>query len=133
MGTLSYVAPEQALDAKRAGPAADLYSLGATLYHLIAGRPPFEPGPNVLEEILEDDPPFLRRRRPDCPPALSSLVEKLLEKEPGARPRSAADLPMSPKLPASKTTVSWWNGGRRVAGAWQSGVSECKSEARPER
>ncbi|MGE0711337.1 MAG: protein kinase [Planctomycetota bacterium] len=91
LGTLSYVAPEQAEDAKRAGPAADLYALGATLYHTLAGQPPFDSkDPRFFEHLFQDDPPALRRLRPDAPPRLASLVHQLLEKEPEDRMPSAA-------------------------------------------
>jgi serine/threonine-protein kinase len=90
MGTMTYVAPEQALDAKRVSPTADVYSLGATLYHAIAGRPPFLPGPQLVQQLFEEDPPPLHRLRPDCPSDVSALVHRLLEKEPDDRPASAA-------------------------------------------
>lgn len=92
MGTLAYVAPEQAEDAKRVSPAADLYGLGATLYHMLAGKPPFNAtnNPNIFTEIFEDDPPPLRKLRPDCPPGVARLVHRLLEKDPEDRPPSAA-------------------------------------------
>ncbi len=91
MGTLAYVAPEQAEDAKRVTPAADLYGLGATLYHALAGRPPFDPrDPRIIEKIFEDEPAPLARLRPDCPRALAALVHRLLEKDPDDRPPSAA-------------------------------------------
>ncbi len=89
MGTLLYVAPEQAEDAKRVSPAADLYALGATLYHMLAGKPPFPPGPDLIRAIFEDDPPPLARARPDCPAEVARLVHRLLEKDPDDRPPSA--------------------------------------------
>jgi len=89
LGTMAYVAPEQAEDAKRVSPAADLYALGATLYHALAGRPPFLPGPDLVQQLFEDDPAPLPRLRPDCPLDLAKLVHRLLEKEPADRPPSA--------------------------------------------
>jgi serine/threonine protein kinase len=87
MGTLTYVAPEQAADAKRARPPADLYSMGATLYHALAWRPPFDAG--SLEELLAaidaQEPVPLLDLRPDCPPALARVVERLLAKDPDDR------------------------------------------------
>jgi serine/threonine protein kinase len=92
MGTLAYVAPEQAEDAKRVDPAADLYSLGATLYHFLTGRPPFLPSPEILNAIFDEDPPPVRSLRPDCPPEVEKLTQRLLEKEPGDRLPSASAL-----------------------------------------
>ncbi len=91
MGTPTYCAPEQVMDAKRATAAADLYSLGASLYHLLAGRPPFTTqGLSVIVEILESPPPPLATLRPDVPPALCGLVHGLLAKDKDERPPTAA-------------------------------------------
>ncbi|MCO5171628.1 MAG: serine/threonine-protein kinase [Planctomycetes bacterium] len=92
MGTLTYVAPEQATDAKHVSPAADIYALGATVYHAVAGRPPFLPGPDLVRQLFEEDPPPLHRLRPECPPDVAALVHRLLEKEPDDRPSSAAQV-----------------------------------------
>ena len=89
MGTLAYLAPEQASDAKRVDARVDLYSLGATLFHAATGRLPFTPGPNVLADIFEQVPAPLTALRPDCPPALAKLVARLLEKDPDDRPPEA--------------------------------------------
>jgi serine/threonine protein kinase len=91
LGTLAYVSPEQAQEAKKVGPRTDIYSLGATLYHLIAGRPPFTPAnAKVLLEILDKPPPLLMQYRSDCPPELAALVHRMLAKVPEDRPPSAA-------------------------------------------
>ncbi len=89
IGTITYVAPEQAEDAKRVSPSSDLYSLGATLFHLIAGRPPFPAGPELLQQLFEDDPPPLHRLVPACPKDVARLAARLLEKDPDDRPPSA--------------------------------------------
>jgi hypothetical protein len=86
LGTPLYMSPEQgrgaAVDAR-----SDLYSLGATVYHLLAGRPPFS-GPTgvsvVVAHISEPLVP-LAVARPDLPSALCSIVERLLAKDPAAR------------------------------------------------
>jgi tetratricopeptide (TPR) repeat protein len=90
LGTPSYMAPEQATGAAPAtvGPAADVYGLGATLYELLAGAPPFV-GPSVmsvLEKVLVEAPAPPSRARPDLDPALERLVLACLEKDPAARP-----------------------------------------------
>lgn len=94
MGTLSYVAPEQAMEAKTVGPAADLYSLGASLYHLIGGEPPFPELATgmVLGRILTQAPPPLLAFAPHCPEPLAEYVHVLMAKEYLDRPRSAQEV-----------------------------------------
>lgn len=94
MGSVLYMPPEQARDARAAGPPADLYALGATLYHALAGQPPFigESYTEVLSRVISDPPAALGAVRSDVPPALASLVMKLLEKNPADRPATAADV-----------------------------------------
>jgi serine/threonine-protein kinase len=95
MGTPAYVAPEQAAGRwDVVGPAADVYSLGATLYHLLTGRPPFR-GDNRFEILALVQrgalvPP--RRRRRDVPAALDAVCRKAMAMEPGDRYATAADL-----------------------------------------
>ena len=95
LGTPSYMAPEQARgDARNIDRRADVYSLGATLYELIAGRPPFShPALAVaLEMVINADPPSLRRLVPELPPDLETIALKCLEKEPARRYASARAL-----------------------------------------
>jgi hypothetical protein len=84
LGTPWYVSPEQAAG-KAVGVAADLYSLGATLYHLAAGHPPFESS-NALDVIvrhaIEPVPPLPE----DVPESITRLITWLLEKDPSKRP-----------------------------------------------
>lgn len=86
LGTPWYVSPEQA-SGKAVGVASDLYSLGATLYHLAAGRPPFD-SRNALDVIvrhaIEPVPPLPS----DVPEAVSRVIFWLLEKDPSRRPQS---------------------------------------------
>jgi hypothetical protein len=91
VGTIDYMAPEQLDRAKDADARADLYSLGAVLYVLLAGRPPFEgTGLVVMTQILTRPPPPPSRVVPGIPPRLESLVLRLLEKDPAKRPQTAA-------------------------------------------
>jgi serine/threonine protein kinase len=93
LGSMPYMAPEQ-LDQKKASSASDLYGLGATLYHLLGGAPPF-PGrvsstegiEHTRQRILAEPPPSLLLLRPDCPPEVAELVHKLLSKAPAERGR----------------------------------------------
>src|SRR3954463_3881414 len=68
-GTVDYVAPEQVTDPRSVDIRADVYSLGCTLYHLLAGRPPFDethPAARPTMHVTEEPPP-VGRRRPDVP------------------------------------------------------------------
>jgi serine/threonine protein kinase len=91
LGTLAYVSPEQATEAKAVDPRTDIYGLGATLFHFLAGRPPFLPqNARVLLEIIDDPPPPLAELRRDCPREVVLLVHEMLSKEPSDRPSPAA-------------------------------------------
>ena len=95
LGTLAYMPPEQATGARdRLGPPSDVYALGATLYELLCGRPPFlgAEAVNVLVAIVNDAPRPLRELRPDLDPWLEAICLRCLEKEPAARYASAAAL-----------------------------------------
>ena len=86
LGTLAYVSPEQATEAKQVDFKTDLYSLGATIYHMIAGRPPFLPSSaKVLLEILDQPAPSLLKYAPACPRVVAEIVHGLLEKDPTKR------------------------------------------------
>ncbi|MCC6125662.1 MAG: serine/threonine protein kinase [Pirellulales bacterium] len=94
-GTPSYMAPEQAAGrTAEIGPAADIYSLGAILYELLAGQPPFAADNplDVLLDVLSGDPPLPRRINPKIPRALELICLKCLQKSPSDRYRSAAAL-----------------------------------------
>ena len=87
LGSLPYVSPEQAAGASRVDERSDIYSLGATLYHLIGRRPPFQGAKaNVLMQIVDEDPPELRGLHPACPEDVSRFIHATLEKNPEARP-----------------------------------------------
>ncbi len=91
VGTAQYVAPEQARYGT-ASPAADLYSLGAVLYHALTGEPPFAGG-NALDVALrrfEEEPAELRVLLPAADSELTELIHALLARDPVDRPWDAA-------------------------------------------
>lgn len=93
MGTAIYTAPEQLRSARTVGPQADVWSVGVTLYQILAGKLPFEGHTIALfGKILGEPPPPLRTVAPDAPPALAALVERCLAKDPTARPADAGVL-----------------------------------------
>ncbi len=93
-GTPSYMAPEQVRDPASAGPAADIYSLGAILYELLTGRPPFlsDTPIETLRQVLTETPIHPLTLQPAAPKDLATIALKCLSKEPSARYRDAAAL-----------------------------------------
>src|SRR2546423_1732958 len=94
-GTPGYIAPEQARSSRsQLTPAADVYSLGAILFDLLTGRPPFlgEHALAVIQQASEKPAPKLRSIAPALDRDLETICAKCLEREPAARYRSAGDL-----------------------------------------
>jgi predicted ATPase/signal transduction histidine kinase len=94
-GTLRYIAPEQTGRMNRAVDSrADLYSLGATLHELLTGSPPFASNDpmELVHAHIARRPPAPHELRPDVPPAVSAVVQKLLAKAPEDRYQSAFGL-----------------------------------------
>ncbi|KYG10848.1 hypothetical protein BE21_58735 [Sorangium cellulosum] len=87
LGTWDYMAPEQWIKAKTAGPEADVYSLGVLLFHMLAGRLPFvaEQPKHLMQLHLFERPP-LEQLGEQTPPALRDLVGRMLGKVPATRP-----------------------------------------------
>lgn len=95
LGTPLYMSPEQAAGRTREiGPAADIYALGAILYVMLTGRPPFasDNPVEVILQVLESDPPLPRRLCPEIPTDLECICLKCLEKVPDDRYRTANEL-----------------------------------------
>jgi class 3 adenylate cyclase len=93
VGTVAYLPPEQAIG-EVAGPESDLYSLGALLYEMLTGRPPFlgDDAVAIISQHLHADPVPPSRHNPDVPEALDRVVLGLLAKRREDRPSSAAEV-----------------------------------------
>jgi TolB-like protein/Flp pilus assembly protein TadD/tRNA A-37 threonylcarbamoyl transferase component Bud32 len=94
-GTPGYIAPEQVNgSASKLTPAADIYGLGAILFHFLTGRPPFigEHALKVIQQATEKPAPKLRSLAPALDRDLETICAKCLEREPHARYRSAGEL-----------------------------------------
>jgi serine/threonine protein kinase len=94
LGTADYIAPEQAIATHAVDARADIYGLGATFYCLLAGRPPFHEGTIQQKLIWHQmrDPVPLTQIRPDVPPALAALIERMMAKKPEDRFQTAAEV-----------------------------------------
>ncbi|PSL00213.1 serine/threonine protein kinase [Murinocardiopsis flavida] len=104
MGTPLYMSPEQ-IQRAAVGPPSDLYSLGAILYRLLTGEPPFhaeDPFP-VLRMHLQDRPESPRALRPEIPAELAGLILQMLAKSPADRPEDAEEVRtrLAPFLPSA--------------------------------
>ena len=84
LGTFDYISPEQARDPRAADVRSDLYSLGCTIFFMLAGRPPFADG-TMVQKLLQHQqqpPPSLDDIRPDVPTRFAEIVSRLMAKDP---------------------------------------------------
>ncbi len=120
IGTPAYMSPEQVRGRDPVDARADVYSLGCTLYEMLAGRPPFD-APSVTEVLsmhLEQAPFPLERRRPELPDRVMEIVSRAMEKRPADRYQSAgemaADLRAALGEPSRQVTPTGITGDRRA-------------------
>jgi serine/threonine protein kinase len=93
VGTADFIAPEQALSSPSVDGRADIYSLGATFYALVTGKPPFDG--NTTQKLLQHQlkaPPPLSAVDPDLPEELSAVVARMMAKKPEARYQTPAEV-----------------------------------------
>jgi serine/threonine-protein kinase len=110
LGTIDYISPEQAQDARGADIRADIYSLGCTLHFLLAGQAPFQ-GDTMVEKLsprVTGDPPWIREARPDVPPLLEQVLRKMMARRPEDRYQTPIEvaLALAPFAFAPPTSVA---------------------------
>ena len=92
LGTLGFMAPEQARASQFVDGRADIFSLGATLYWALTGQTPFPDSGEPIKDLhqrMSAPPPQIRLARPGLPDELCNLVDKMMATEPGDRPQAA--------------------------------------------
>ncbi|MFV1958208.1 MAG: protein kinase [Planctomycetota bacterium] len=94
VGTPQFISPEQAQDPRRANTRSDIYSLGATLYAMLTGRPPFRGSTlaEVLTKVLYQEPTPIRVLNKQISPDAAYLVQRMMLKDPGLRYRTPAEV-----------------------------------------
>jgi tRNA A-37 threonylcarbamoyl transferase component Bud32 len=109
LGTVDFMAPEQAIDSKTADHRADIYSLGCTLYFLLTGAAPYT-GKTIVEKIVahrECEVPSLLTLRPDAPLGLNELVRRMMAKTPAQRISTMAEAAQALEWLLERAEPSW--------------------------
>lgn len=129
MGTPDFMSPEQASNLNRVDVRSDIYSLGATLYYLLAGKAPFSSGSvsERLSQLANAQPRSIRTLRDDVPNELSDIIDRMLAKSPAdrfqsvqeaaaaLRPFAQKDFTLQSEMPAPSVAAS---SGRGVRSRW---------------
>ena len=114
MGTLQFAAPEQVKGAK-VDERTDIYAIGATLYYLITGEPPYDgDAAQVIAGIASDPIPNIRKKVDRIPPKLARIITQMLDKDPKSRPNQLADIRQQ-LLPFASQGATNADIGRRFA------------------
>lgn len=93
LGTPDYISPEQALGREEIDFRSDIYSLGASLYHMLAGRAPFGgSSSSVMRKHLREEPDDIKTLQPNLPDAAAFIVRKMMAKDPAERYQSTQEL-----------------------------------------
>jgi serine/threonine-protein kinase len=97
MGSPLYMSPEQFRSTKNVDARTDIWALGAILFELMTGKPPFEAAsvPELAIKIATEAPARANQLRPDVPPALAAVIAQCLEREPERRPQNVAELALA--------------------------------------
>jgi eukaryotic-like serine/threonine-protein kinase len=113
LGTADYVAPEQTRDSHDVDVRADVYALGGTFYFVLTGRPPFAEGtvPQKLIWHQTKQPPRIQTLRPELPPGVVAVVEKMMAKRREERYQTPADVAraLAPWASPSGSTPAGWD------------------------
>jgi serine/threonine protein kinase len=131
MGTPAYLAPEQARDPRHVDIRADIYSLGCAFYHLLSGKVPFE-GVTLAEVVLRhqmEEPVPLTELRPDIPPELQNIVQKMMAKRPEDRyqtPKQVANALSSIVIVGGEGYGEWRAQQRRPDGSSTDGAGDAE-------
>ncbi len=113
LGTPQFAAPEQIRHAS-VDQRTDLFAVGATLYYILTGQPPYTGDPAaVIAQIVADPPPRIRSLRPEIPPTLERIIARSLSKLPKRRYQTADEMRQA-LLPFSSHGVSMSDVGRRM-------------------
>jgi response regulator RpfG family c-di-GMP phosphodiesterase len=122
LGSLEFMPPEQSLDPSSVGKEADIYGLGATLFWLLSGEPPYPIVRHVgaaLRNLQQQEPRRLCDLRPDAPPELDRLITKMMCRNPADRPATplAVMNALTPFLSNEPATITTGSGDRRQEAA----------------